>query len=187
LTHNLFVWSCLSLVLAACAAAAAPAIPVVSTSAPAVVPAPLTGGVTLRFVSSAASTPVGALLTTHVQVDRAANLMGAEVRVSYDSSVLEVQDQDAQQEGVQIGWGTLLKPDFVARNQVDTANGKINLIVTQAAPTQPITGSGTLATITFKAKSSGASPLTFDIVKLATIEGAAIEHTAQNAQVAVRP
>ncbi len=139
----------------------------------------------VRFDPSSATVAVGQVVNVNVQIDSVAGLAGAEVNISYNPALLDVQDADPNKAGVQIAPGSFLKPDLVAQNTVDTAQGKISFAVTQVAPTQPVTGSGVLATISFKGKADGTSPLTFNVVNLSTSGGTAISRTVQNGQIKV--
>jgi len=152
-------------------------------AAPSVVPA---SGIAVHF--DAPSTPVaaGSTFTAKVQLDRVKDLAGGEVYISYNPAILEVQDADPAKSGVQVALGAFLKPDFVAQNLVTAEQGKINFAVIQLPPSQPVSGSGILATVTFKAKAAGSSPLTFDLVNLADAAGTPIDHAVQNSQVVVK-
>ena len=139
----------------------------------------------VRFNPSPANVAIGQVVTVNVQIDSVTGLAGAEVNISYNPALLEVQDADPNKAGVQIAPGSFLKPDFVAQNAADNAQGKISFAVTQVAPTQPVNGSGVLATISFKGKADGTSALTFNVVNLSTSGGTAIGRAVQNGQVKV--
>ena len=104
---------------------------------------------------------VGTTTTVDVRVENVANLYGAEVQLVFNPAVLEVVDTDASREGVQIQPGTLLNPDFMAKNNADPATGRIVFAVSQMPPHEPVNGSGTLATITFRGKAGGISEVSF--------------------------
>lgn len=87
--------------------------------------------------------------------------------LNYNPYNLQLQDADAQQMGTQIQAGTLM-PSTLA-NSVDTTNGKIVFSqITNAGSTY--TGSGKLATVTFKALVAGTAKLTFDFTSGATAD-----------------
>ncbi len=138
----------------------------------------------MSFDLAKAPIKVGSLFTANIRLDNVAGLAGVELQAAYDPTILEAQDADPGKEGVQATWGTFLKPDFVARN-LASSQGRVDLVVVQVPPSQPVSGSGVLATITFKAKSTGSSPLTFDLVNLSTSDGSPIKCVLQNAQVQV--
>jgi len=161
--------------------AVAACAPMVSTtSAPSATP----NTAAMSFDLTKAPIRVGSVLTANIRLDNVTGLAGVELQAAYDPAILEAQDADPSKEGVQATWGTFLKPDFVARNSA-SSQGKMDLVVVQVLPSQPVSGSGVLATIRFKAKSPGASPLTFALVNLSTSDGAPIKCILQNTQVRV--
>ena len=174
--HWLIVLTILA-TIAACTPAEAPNI------APSATPA---SGTVVRFDAPSTPVAVGSTFTVKVQLDQVKGLVGDDVRISYDPAVLEVQDADPAKSGIEVALGTFLKPDFVAQNLVTAEQGKINFVVAQLSPNQPVSGSGILATVTFKAKAAGSSPLTFDLVNLADAAGTPIDHAVQNSQVFVK-
>lgn len=139
----------------------------------------------VRFDPATANLSVGQTVAINVQIDNVTGLAGDEVNISYNPAVLDVQDADSTKAGVQVALGTFLKPDFVARNDVDSVQGRINFAAVQQSPTPPVSGSGVLATITFRAKANGTSSLTFTTVNLSTANGTAISRVLQNGQVNV--
>lgn len=165
---GLIVLTILTTTMAACVPAAAP-----------------TSSTVVRF--DAPSTPAaGSTFTIKVQLDNVKELAGDEVYISYNPTILEAQDADPAKSGIQVAMGTFLKPDFVAQNLVEANRGKISFAVVQLPPNQPVSGSGILATVTFKAKMAGSSPLTFDVVNLANTAGTPIDHAVQNGQILVK-
>jgi hypothetical protein len=81
--------------------------------------------------------------------------------LNYNTSVLDVVDQDENADGVQIAPGKL--GDLaVSENMVDTGSGKITYVVRAGTDTAGFTGAGRVATIYFTAKASGTSNLSFD-------------------------
>jgi Cohesin domain len=157
--------------------------PVVSTVS---MPSATPSVAAMSFDLTKAPIRVGSVFTANIRLDNVAGLVGVELQVAYDPAILEMQDADSGKDGVQSAWGTFLKPDLVAQNLAVPAQGKMGLAAVQLPPSQSVSGSGVLATIAFKARSAGSSPLTFDLVNLSTSSGTPIEHVLQNAQVQVR-
>ncbi len=164
----LAVWACV-----AC-------VPVVSTVS---VPSATPNTAVMSFDLAKAPLVVGSVFTANVRLDHVAGLAGVELQVVYDPAILEAQDADPGKDGLQAAWGTFLKPDFVAQNLAEPAQGKISLAAVQLPPSRPVSGSGVLATITFKARSAGSSPLIFNLVNLSTSGGTPIECVLRNVQV----
>lgn len=111
-------------------------------------------------------------LEVDIMINDVTDLWAADVRLSFDPGVLEVVDQDAGKTGVQIADGPLLNPSWYGfQEHADNTAGTIQYAVTQFNPDLPVSGSGVLATITFRAKSAGSSALTYTYTKLSDREG----------------
>lgn len=141
-----------------------------------------------------ASAAVGDSLVVTLYVQEVQNLYGADVRLSFDPTVLEVRDDDPSVPGVQIRPLTdFLKPDFVVKakacNVVDPADpdcavaGRVGYVATQVNPSLPASGSGPLAAVTFKRLQAGGTSLTMDRVELADRDGNAISAATLNGRV----
>lgn len=139
----------------------------------------------VRFDPASANVALNQTFTINIRVDDVTGLAGFEIHMSYNPTILEVQDANPSTDGVQIAAGSFLQPDFVAQNSVDPGNGKIDFSLLQLPPHGAVSGSGVLAVITFKAKTSGTSPLTFSTVNLAGDGGTVIGVSPQNGQVTV--
>jgi len=138
-----------------------------------------------RLEPAMAQVEVGETVSVHVTVENAINLYGAEVHLTFDPALLEVVDADPGLPGVQIQAGTFPSPDLTAQNSVGQAAGKIDFAVAQMSRREPVSGSGILATITFRGKATGTSPLAFANAALFTRDGESIAATTQNGRVTV--
>lgn len=118
------------------------------------------GGTVVRVDPAAATIAPGQIVSISIKVDNVSNLFGAEVHLAFNPNVLEVIDSDAGQAGVQITNGGMLAPDFVTQNQADNTIGTIDFGVAQIGR-PAVSGSGTLAIISFRGKAAGPSPITF--------------------------
>jgi LysM repeat protein len=137
-------------------------------------------------ISPAASTiSVDQIVVVTVTVEDVTSLFGAEFHITFDPNLVEVVDADAGTEGLQIGVGDFLAADFIAQNVADNATGKIDFGVSQMAPHGAVSGSGTLATISFKGKGSGTSNVSFTNVLLADSGGGQIAASAENGTITV--
>ncbi len=139
----------------------------------------------VRLQPTAQQLNVGDLGNLQIWVDNVTNLFGVEIAVQFDPRYIQVQDADPATDGVQIQPGTFPAPNFVQAKLADNTAGLISYVVSQTSPTLPVTGSGVIATFTFKAVAQGVSNLTFITVKLADPNGQAIQTTAQAGQVTV--
>jgi len=137
-------------------------------------------------ISPAASTiSVDQIVVVTVTVEDVTSLFGAEFHITFDPNLVEVVDADAGTDGLQIGIGAFLAADFIAQNVADNTTGKIDFGMSQMAPHGAVSGSGTLATISFKGKGSGTSNVSFTNVLLADSSGGQIAASAQNGTVTV--
>jgi len=139
----------------------------------------------VKIVPATSTIQVGETVVVSVTVENVSNLFGAEFHLSFDTSILEVVDADAGTGGVQISMGDFLAPDFVAQNLADNATGTVDFAISQMAPHAAVSGSGTLATITFKGKAAGTASVSFTSVLLADAGGGQIPSSSQNATVTV--
>jgi len=131
---------------------------------------------------------LGATTTVDIRIEDVAGLYGAEVCLTFDPTRLEVQDLDPLTPGVQIRPGTLfdlVQCYVVPTSGADNNIGEIRYALTLRNPASPISGSGVLATVTFKAIGEGSSPLTFDTALLLDQGANQIEATAQGGSIVV--
>jgi hypothetical protein len=112
----------------------------------------------------------GAQGTVSIRVENAQALYGIEFHLKFDPKVVQVMDADRGQDGVQLIPGDWFADGFLAVNNVDNSKGTIDYAVTLLNPAEPLDGSGTIATITFKARQDGTSPLKISKAILATRE-----------------
>lgn len=122
------------------------------------------------------------LLVMTVQLERVADLYGAEIRLQYDPAQLKVQDADTRVEGVQIAPGPLVAVDdrFIVANNADPRTGLIDFVVTLLNPAPPINGQGILATVSFEMVGSGPFEVQVAEVKLVSPRFTALPVTVTN-------
>lgn len=146
----------------------------------------LAADATVRIIPAATDVDVQQTAVLQVYVDDIANLSGAEFHISFDASRLEVIDADASKEGVQVNIGDFLVADFVAQNEVDNSAGRIDFGIAQMAPNTPVSGSGTLASITFRGIAAGSANVTLDSVLMSDANGAAIPVSTESGSITVQ-
>ena len=128
---------------------------------------------------------VGATTTVDVRINNVSGLYGAEMHLTFDPLVLEVVDADEGTAGVQIQPGPFLSPDFTAQNTVDQGAGKIDFAISQRLPQEPVSGSGVLATITFRGRAANTSDIRFLNVILSDRDGMPISASTQDGTLTV--
>ncbi|MFN2130523.1 MAG: cohesin domain-containing protein [Anaerolineae bacterium] len=139
----------------------------------------------LRIVPQTLKIRVGEVATVDLTVEQVSDLFGAQVHLTFDPAVLEVVDADTSEEGIQIEPGTLPTPDFVVQNVANNQAGTIDYALTQLKPSEPRSGDGLLARVTFRGKKAASTQILLEQFMLADVEGKAIEALPQNAQVRV--
>lgn len=156
---------------------------VVMESVPTPVPTPI--GARACLTPSSQEISVGMTTTVDVRIEDVTDLWAVELTLSFDPELLEVQDADPEQEGVQIQPGSFPYPDVILQNSADNDNGIITYAVMQTNPRPPAEGSGVLATITFKGLKGGTSPLTLVCVVLGREDSSEIPVYLQDGQISV--
>ena len=145
----------------------------------------------VRMDPVAVSTNTAAIsVPVDIMIDNVNGLYGADVRLTFDPSLLAVQDADPGKTGIQIGLGPLLASGtyFVVINTADNVSGTIRLALTELNPTLPVTGSGVLAHVVFQPVGLiGASSIHFTQAQLAARTGNSIPVTTQDGTIDIRP
>lgn len=116
---------------------------------------------TLTLSPSSNSVSVANTFTVNIVLNTGGqNAYGVDInRIRFNPAILQVVDADAVTAGVQIATGALMP--IPIKNSVDNTGGFIEFSQL-ATPGSTFSGSGTLATITFRAVSVGTANVTFD-------------------------
>lgn len=138
---------------------------------------PPTAAATVRLTPEQIEVSPGQIAQLDVAIDQVEGLYGADLILEFDPAAVEIVDTDPQQAGVQITPGEFLSADLVAQNQADLDQGTVLYAVSQMAPREAASGSGTLATIMFTGRTPGDTVVTFKQVLLATSNGEQITPT----------
>ena len=124
------------------------------------------------------------LLDVDIYVENVVDLNAADIRLSFDPSMVQVHDADPQASGVQILiLDELISPDFVLHKNADNVAGTIWYASTQIYPSQPVSGSGPLARITLQPLQAGSFTMPITYQKLAQPDSTEIEATAVDCQI----
>jgi hypothetical protein len=108
-------------------------------------------GPVIKVESSASSFQINNTAPAHVIIENITDLIAVEVHLSFDPNVLEV---------VELNDGGFIKADLVIQKTFDNTTGTIDYAVAQINH-PPVSGSGTLFEIVFRAKARGQSPIRF--------------------------
>ncbi len=120
-----------------------------------------------------------------IRVENVKNMYGIEFQIKFDPKVVQVQDADSSTDGIQVAVGDWLQDGFVAANKVDNSKGTIAFAATLLNPAPPLDGDGTVATIAFRAKADGNSPLKISKAILATRDATEIKSQVQDGAIGV--
>jgi len=142
-------------------------------------------GPTVTVFPVEATVPVGQTIEMTIQVENVANLYGIELSIQFDANLLEVVDADPHTPGTQIAAGSFLSRDFEPTNEV--IDNTITYILQQASPHPPVSGSGTLARITFRGIAGGIADVTLGDVFLSDQDGNGIIAILHGGVLAVTP
>jgi hypothetical protein len=149
--------------------------------------APQTPAQTTIVVSpTLVATSVGMPAVAEIWVQDADALYAGGFVLDFDPTVVEVQDVNPFQTGVQIESGSWLKQQLELANTVDNTAGEIDFAVTQSYPETGKHGGGILARITFVGVADGISALELSQVELVDDEGSIIAASAQDGEIVVR-
>lgn len=138
----------------------------------------------VRCNPAVAAGPLGQFLDVDIIVENVVDLYAADVRLSFDTTKAQVVDIDPNASGVQILLlDEFISPDFVVRKNADNVTGTIWYAATQVNPSEPVSGSGPLARITFQAVQAGTFIMPITYQKIVHRDGTQIEATAIDCQV----
>ncbi len=128
--------------------------------------------------------PFGQDLTVDIYVQDVVDLYGADVRLSFDTTIAQVVDAAANLPGVQIQpLASFMTPGFVIKKEADNDVGTVWYAATQLSPSPPVSGSGPLARITFRALAPGSFTLAVTSAQLSKAGGVPIPVTAMDCSV----
>ncbi|HJW84828.1 MAG TPA: cohesin domain-containing protein [Anaerolineae bacterium] len=149
---------------------------------------PLTPATIVRLDPPASEVRAGHLVRLSVRVEDVADLNCVDVQLTYDPAALEPQDAIPLTFGTQIAPGPFLHADQMMANSAE--DGAIHYRVAQLWPNPPVSGSGVIASITFKALRAGSTSVAFEssASSLCDANGAPLAVSEWNgAQILVRP
>ena len=141
--------------------------------------------VTITFSPSGESLPVGGNTWVSIRVNNVTDLAGADIRLAFDASVIEIVDAVSEEGGVQVEPGYAPPPDFVHKNQADNGQGEIWYVVIRLPPTPTFSGNGTIARLHILGINDGTTSLRFLEHQLSTGEGHYIPHSASTCTIQV--
>lgn len=125
---------------------------------------------------------VGETIAVEVWVEDVVNLYGADIRLAFDATRLQVLDADPNLPGIQVQpRSDILSPDFIIRREADNVAGTVWYAATQINPSPPASGSGALFSFTFITLAEGLTDVTVTAYQLADANGMSIPAQASGA------
>lgn len=115
--------------------------------------------------------PTDALVEIPVEIKDVKDLYAIDFQMTFDPTILQVEDADAELSGIQIAQATFLEAGMVLFNVADNTEGTIRFITSQINPSEAKSGDGILFVIYLKGIKEGTSPLTISNLQLADREG----------------
>lgn len=145
------------------------------------------GAPQLRLSASKLQLKVGQKVTLDVLVEDAPQVYGADVRLVFDSEMLEVVDADKKVDGIQVKPGKFLDPKggFFLQYRVDNGAGMIDYALTLLNPAPPAEGDGVLMQITFRGKADGLATIAISEGLFGTQSGDTIQPGLDQIDIAV--
>ncbi len=134
------------------------------------------GGANVSIAPASQEIFLGGTGTTDVLVEDVTDLYVFEFQIAFDPTLVEV---------VQIQPGDFLSPDWLLENSVDNDNGTLAYALCQLNPSPPQSGDGVLATITWRGKVMGTSPITLTYMQLGAPLGVPIPASTQDGEITV--
>lgn len=116
----------------------------------------------------------GGRVEVPVEIRDVTDLYAFDIQISYDPAVVQVEDADPNQEGIQPALGTFLDAGLTLFNGVDSENGLIRFVMTQANPSEAKSGSGVVLVLYLTGMEAGESDLEVTALELSTRMGEAI-------------
>jgi hypothetical protein len=130
--------------------------------------------------------PLDARVEVPVEVRDVSELYAIDLTIRFDPDILQVEDADPNQAGVQPGLATFLDAGMTLFNIVDNETGTVRFVMSQLNPSEGKSGSGNLLVLYFVGKQAGTSQVTVEKVELANRLGEAIPVSGVNAEIVVR-
>lgn len=130
---------------------------------------------------------VGQEVAVEVMVKHAPTIYGADVRLAFDPSLLEVVDADETIDGVQLEPGEFIDPghSFFLQHKADNEAGTIDYALTLLHPAPPAEGNGPLLRVTFRARAEGQATISIEEGLFGTQTGETIAPALDSAEIRI--
>lgn len=130
--------------------------------------------------------PLDVRVEVAVEVRDVVELYAVDLTIRFDPAILQVEDANPNQRGVQPGLATFLDAGMTLYNEVDNETGTVRFVMSQINPSEGKSGSGDLLVLYFVGKRAGTSQITVEAVELANRFGEGIPVSGEDAQIVVK-
>jgi hypothetical protein len=110
-----------------------------------------------------------------IEIRDVEDLYAIDIQIAFDPAVVQVEDADPNQSGVQPALGTFLDAGLTLFNEVDNETGLVRFVMTQANPSEAKSGDGVVLVLYLTGIRAGESDLEVTFLELSTRAGEAIE------------
>ena len=129
--------------------------------------------------------PLNTRVEVPVEVRDVSELYAVDLTIRFDPDVLQVEDANPNQAGVQPGLATFLDAGMTLFNEVDNETGTVRFVMSQINPSEGKSGSGNLLVLYFVGKQAGTSQVAVEHVEASDRYGVAITLSGVDAEIVV--
>lgn len=129
--------------------------------------------------------PLNTRVEVPVEVRDVSELYAIDLTIRFDPDVLQVEDANSNQAGVQPGLATFLDAGMTLFNEVDNETGTVRFVMSQINPSEGKSGSGNLLVLYFVGKQAGTSQVAVEHVEASDRYGVAITLSEVDAEIVV--
>ena len=129
--------------------------------------------------------PLNERVEVPVEVRDVSELYAVDLTIRFDPAVLQVEDANPDQAGIQPGLATFLDAGMTLFNEVDNESGTVRFVMSQINPSEGKSGDGNLLVLYFVGKQAGTSSVSVEAVEFSNRFGEAIPVSGVDAQIVV--
>lgn len=129
--------------------------------------------------------PLNERVEVPVEVRDVSELYAVDLTIRFDPDVLQAEDANPNQAGIQPGLATFLDAGMTLFNEVDNESGTVRFVMSQINPSEGKSGNGNLLVLYFVGKQAGTSSVSVEAVEFSNRFGEAIPVSGVDAQIVV--
>ena len=129
--------------------------------------------------------PLNERVEVPVEVRDVSELYAVDLTIRFDPDILQIEDANPDQAGIQPGLATFLDAGMTLFNEVDNESGTVRFVMSQINPSEGKSGSGNLLVLYFVGKQAGTSSVSVEAVEFSNRFGEAIPVSGVDAQIVV--